>query len=87
MATLQEIYNNLSRMKELTVNASTASLEPEDRAVIQKEVDSIIRDIDYLANNTNFNGVTLLNDDKSTVTSLIGGIAGQNIKQGNCQGF
>lgn len=77
---MQEIYNNLSRMKELTVNASTASLEPEDRAVIQKEVDSIIRDIDYIANNTNFNGVTLLNDDKSTVTSLIGGIAGQNLE-------
>jgi len=79
-SSIQEINNNLARMKELTVKAANGSLEPEDRTTIQKEVDSIIDDINYIANNTNFNGITLLNDDQSTVTSLIGGLEGQEMK-------
>ena len=51
--------NNLSRMKELTVNAGSGALTPEDKKIIQNEINSIKVDIDELANNTEFNGVKL----------------------------
>lgn len=79
-SSIQEINNNLSRMKELTVKAANGSLTLDQKGTIQNEVNSILDDINYIANNTNFNGITLLNDDQSTVTSLIGGLAGQEMK-------
>ncbi len=70
---LQEINNNLARMKELTVNAGSGSVTAEDKKNIQTEIDSIKADIDSLANNTEFNGVKLSN---STLT----GVAQSSIK-------
>lgn len=46
-------------MKELTVNAGSGALTPEDKKIIQNEINSIKVDIDELANNTEFNGVKL----------------------------
>ncbi|AWK50937.1 flagellin [Clostridium beijerinckii] len=56
---LQEINNNLSRIKELTVSAGSGSLTADDKKIIQNEIDSIKSDINDLANNTEFNGIKL----------------------------
>lgn len=53
---LQEINNNLARMKELTVNAGSGALTAEDKQIIQNEIDSIKSTIDSLGNDTEFNG-------------------------------
>lgn len=68
---LQEINNNLVRMKELTVQAGSGTLMPEDRQKIQEEIESIKADITTLANNTEFNGVALSD-------SKVEGITGDN---------
>lgn len=56
---LQEVNNNLCRMKELTVSAGSGALTAEDKEIIKKEIDSIKAGINDLANNTEFNGVKL----------------------------
>lgn len=57
--TLQEMNNNVSRLKQLTVHAATETANDEDRAIIQKEIEGIKASLSDLANNTEFNGVTL----------------------------
>ena len=56
---LQEVNNNLGRMKELTVSAGSGALTADDKKIIQNEIDSIKVDISDLTNNTEFNGVKL----------------------------
>lgn len=65
---LQEMNNNISRLKQLTVQAANGTNEPEDRAVIQKEIDKIKEDMNYIANNTSFNGI-VMSDSTATTTS------------------
>lgn len=64
---LQEINDNLNRMRELTVSAGSGSLTAEDKKNIQTEIDSIKADINDLANNTEFNGIKLSDSSKSSV--------------------
>ncbi|MGG7153609.1 flagellin, partial [Clostridium neonatale] len=56
---LQEMNNNVSRLKQLTVHAATETANDEDRAIIQKEIEGIKASLSDLADNTEFNGVTL----------------------------
>ena len=56
---LQEVNNNLGRMKELTVSAGSGALTADDKKIIQNEIDSIKVDISDLTNNTEFNVVKL----------------------------
>jgi len=56
---LQEINNNLSRLKELTVKASTGTYNDEDLNVMQKEIDGVKKTINDLCENTTFNGKKL----------------------------
>jgi flagellin len=65
---LQEMNNNISRLKQLTVQAANGTNEPEDRAVIQKEIDKIKEDMNYIANNTSFNGI-VMSDSTATATA------------------
>lgn len=62
---LQGINDDLNRMKELAVSAGSSNLSPDDKQIIQNEIDSIKANIDELANNTQFNGIKL-SDAKMT---------------------
>ena len=85
---LQEINNNLSRMKELTVNAGSGALSDSDKKIIQNEIDSIKADINDLGNNTEFNGVKLsvpsvssLNGDPTKIIkTAIGNMDDENME-------
>lgn len=78
---LQEMNNNVSRLKQLTVQASTETINDGDREVIQKEIDGILDSLEDLAKNTEFNGVTLSDNtpDKKPLKTTIGTLAGEVI--------
>lgn len=52
---------NLQRLRELAIQSSNDSLTDADRQLIQKEVEQIKQSINDIANNTEFNGINLLN--------------------------
>ena len=83
---IQEMNNNVSRLKQLTVQAATETINDEDRAVIQKEIEEIKSSLNELANNTEFNGVklsdNLVTDNANTtrfMKTTIGTLSGEII--------
>ena len=84
---LETISNSLVRIKELTVQASNGSNSEEDLKVIQLEIDEMKKNIDYAAENSDFNGVNLIsnksvtnNDNPEYKTSMIGANSKEEIK-------
>ncbi|ACD22065.1 flagellin [Clostridium botulinum] len=76
---MAEMNDSLGRIKELTVQAGGGTLTDGDRKTIQNEIDVLTEHLDYMAKNTEFNGVKLINEDKATledgaVTSMIGSL-------------
>ncbi|SDM43336.1 flagellin [Psychrobacillus sp. OK028] len=63
---LNETHSILQRMRELATQASNETLQPEDRTAIGEEVLALKVEIDRIADNTEFNGKTLLNGSLST---------------------
>ena len=61
---LQEANNTLARIKELSVSAANGSKSESEKEIIQNEIEEMKKNIDDLANNTEFNGVKLLCDDR-----------------------
>ena len=62
---LSSITESLNRIKELTIQSVGVTAE-DDRRVIQSEIDQLKEHIDYTANNSEFNGVKLLNSERVT---------------------
>ncbi|HEB4872900.1 TPA: flagellin FliC [Kluyvera ascorbata F0526] len=60
---LSEINNNLQRIRELTVQASTGTNSESDLSSIQDEIKSRLTEIDRVSNQTQFNGVNVLAKD------------------------
>jgi flagellin len=52
---LNEVHSILQRMRELAVQAANDTLEPSDRAAIQAEIDQLTKEIDRIADTTQFN--------------------------------
>jgi flagellin len=58
---LTEVHSMLQRLNTLATQASNGTYnDAEDRVAIQKEVDALLDEIDNIATNTNFNGISLL---------------------------
>ncbi|MCC8365480.1 FliC/FljB family flagellin [Xenorhabdus sp. PB61.4] len=65
---LNEINNNLQRIRELTVQAQNGSNSKSDITSIQDEVTQRLSEIDRISEQTQFNGVRVLSqDNKMTV--------------------
>jgi flagellin len=62
---LSTISESLIRIKELTVQAGGVQND-SDLGIIQGEIDQLKEHIDYTVNNSEFNGVKLLNSEKVT---------------------
>ncbi|WBM72177.1 FliC/FljB family flagellin [Buttiauxella sp. WJP83] len=62
---LSEINNNLQRIRELSVQASTGSNSGTDLSSIQDEITSRLSEIDRVSGQTQFNGVKVLANDTS----------------------
>jgi flagellin len=62
---LEQMSNMLIRMRELFVQSSNGSLNNSDRDAIHQEFGNLISELDRIAGNTDFNGVSLLNGSAS----------------------
>lgn len=72
---LGNIQEQLQRARELAVEAANDTLTQDDRKALQSEIEQIKQGIDSVANNTEFNGIHLLNREgtQRTVTVENGG--------------
>ncbi|MCG8498835.1 MAG: flagellin [Firmicutes bacterium] len=68
---LSESHNILKRMRELVVQAANGTNENEDITAITAELDSLVAEVDRIANGTEFNKKKLLNGDLLTGGGLI----------------
>ena len=68
---LNQIQNNLSRLRELAVQSSSGTLGDVDRSYINTESTALLAEIDRLANVTEFNGRTLLNGASTSGTGSV----------------
>ncbi|MFP2467175.1 FliC/FljB family flagellin [Pseudescherichia vulneris] len=76
---LEEVTENLQRIRELTVQAKNGTNSGDDRASIQKEITARLDEIKRISETTNFNGVNVLDGSKDKLTIQIGDKDGQTI--------
>lgn len=69
---LQQIGNNLQRMRELAVQSANASNSAGDRAALQSEIAQLRGEIDRVAGSSSFNGVKLLDGSFNAQTFQVG---------------
>jgi len=69
----------LQRMRELAVQAANGTYSDENRESLQEEVEQLLEQIDQIANNTEFNGVAVLNSVTPT-TLQVGVVEGQTLE-------
>jgi len=75
---LNEVSNILNRMRELSVQAANGTLSTQDRTVINTEFQALDSEIQRIATDTEFNGISLLNA-AATVAIQVGIDSGQTI--------
>lgn len=78
---LGETHAILHRLREIAVYAATGTLSAADREALQMEFDELVKAIDDLARNTNFNTIPLLDgsrNEKNPLIIQIGANAGQS---------
>jgi flagellin len=71
---LTETHSILQRMRELAVQASNDTNTDNDRAELQKEVAELVKELDRIANTTEFNTKKLLNGNLSGINVADGKI-------------
>ncbi len=76
---LNEINENLQRIRTLTVQASTGSNSNSDLQSIQNEIKERMDEIDRISEQTQFNGVKVLGDDAAALTVQVGAHDNQTI--------
>lgn len=76
---MNEMTNILQRMRELAVQSANGTNSAQDRASIQAEVDQLYDELGRIADNTEFNGVKLLDGSSKENIFQIGANANQNI--------
>jgi flagellin len=76
---LGSIADNLQRMRELAVQAANGTLTDDNRAKIQAEVSQLKAEIDRVGNQTQFNGIQLLDGSNGGLSFQVGSDANQSI--------
>lgn len=76
---LGEVTNNLQRIRELAVQSSNATNSSSDRAAMQEEVTQLMAEVERVANQSNFNGVKLLDGSFSGQVFQVGANVGETI--------
>ena len=80
---MAEVTNNLQRIRELAVQAANGTNSATDRTALQSEVTQLVAEIDRVANQTNFNGIKLLDGSYSAQSYQVGANAGETISIGS----
>ncbi|MEQ1439341.1 flagellin [Fontimonas sp. SYSU GA230001] len=76
---LNEVSNNLQRIRELAVQSRNATNSATDRAALDAEAQQLKDEIDRVAAQTSFNGVNLLDGSFTNQVFQVGANAGQTI--------
>lgn len=76
---LDEITNNLQRIRELAVQSANATNSDSDRAALNDEVQQRIEEIDRIAAQTAFNGLKVLDGTFGEQAFQVGANAGETI--------
>lgn len=73
---LTEVHSMLNRMVELSIQSANGTYDDDvDRENIQAEIESLNKEIDRIAESTNFNGINLLDGNYTSSTLQIGDTA------------
>jgi len=78
-AALQEVTNNLLRVRELAVQASNATLSTADRSAINTEVTQLVAEMERVATNTSFVGTNLLDGTFASKSFQVGANNGETV--------
>ena len=78
---MAKVNDILVRMKTLAVQSGSGQLGVTERTLLDTEFQALISEIDRIAKDTEFNGVTLINGSTETTTSLNGQSAATNVIQ------
>jgi flagellin len=76
---LDEVTNNLQRIRELAVQSANATNSSSDRAALQAEVEQLVQEVDRVASQTSFNGIKLLDDSFTNQAFQVGANVGETI--------
>jgi len=76
---LDEITNNLQRIRELSVQSANATNSSSDRQALDDEVQQRIAEIDRIASQTSFNGLKVLDGTFGDKAFQVGANAGETI--------
>ena len=76
---MNEVTNNLQRIRELAVQSLNATNSSSDRVALNEEVQQLKAEIDRVAQQTAFNGVKLLDGTFQSQTFQVGANAGETI--------
>lgn len=76
---LQEVTNNLQRIRELAVQSANATNSNSDRIALDQEVQQRIAEIDRIASQTSFNGRKVLDGSFGGATFQVGANVGETI--------
>lgn len=72
---LNETHSILQRMRELSLQAKNGTLTTADKQEVQKEINQLIKEVDRISTDTEFNTKKLLNGDAGTKSSAQNGEA------------
>ncbi|MDZ5711473.1 flagellin [Jeotgalibacillus haloalkalitolerans] len=77
---LASTHDILQRMRELSVQASNGTLEDEDKEAVQDEVNELVKEINRIADKTQFNSKVLLDESEADgFTFQIGANEGEQV--------
>jgi len=76
---LDSVSDALQRIRELAVQSTNATNSSSDRAALDAEAQQLKSEVNRVANQTNFNGVKLLNGSFTNQTFQIGANSGETI--------
>jgi len=74
-----DVTDMLQRVRELAVQASNDTNSTTDRGYLQKEVDSLLNEINRVASQTVYNGATVLDGTRTSQQIQVGTDSGQTI--------
>jgi flagellin len=86
-AALDEVTNNLQRIRELALQATNGSNSINDRKALNAEVQQRLEEITRIATQTNFNGMKVLDGSGSRLSFQVGANVGEVIGVSMGQGM
>jgi len=79
---MQEVTNNLQRIRELAVQSANDTNSASDRASLNAEASQLIEEIERVATTTSFNGKVLLDGSFGSASFQVGANEGEQISFG-----